>query len=163
MRLETFDDLITHQVQDLYDAEGQFAQALELMADAASDEELAAALDAHADVTRNQRARLEQVAREFGVNPKGEECAAAKGLVEEAREIVEADGDPMVKDAALIAAAQRVEHYEIAGYGTLKALARRIKNTTAARLLDETLAEERGADMLLTEIAEGWVNQEAAS
>jgi ferritin-like metal-binding protein YciE len=163
MRLETFDDLIRHQVQDLHSAERQFAEALVAMADAAGDPELEAALDGHVDVTRLQIERLEEVARALGVNPRGDECAAAKGLVEEALEIVEVDGDPMVKDAALIAAAQRVEHYEIAGYGTLLALARRIKNTNAARLLDETLAEERGADLLLTEIAEGWINQEAAN
>jgi ferritin-like metal-binding protein YciE len=163
MKLETFQDLITHQVQDLYSAEQQFAEALPAMADAASDEELQNALETHVNVTRKQIDRLEKVAKELGVKPGGHDCAAAEGLVEEGREVIEMDGDPMVRDAAIIAAAQRMEHYEIAGYGTLKALAQRIKNKNAARLLDETLEEERGADMLLTEIAEGWVNEEAAS
>jgi ferritin-like metal-binding protein YciE len=163
MKLETFEDLIRHQVQDLYSAEQQFAAAQPLMAEAASDPELEDALEAHVEVTRQQIARLEEVARELGVVPDGHECAAAKGLVEEGQEVIKGEGDPMVRDAALIAAAQRVEHYEIAGYGTLKALAKRIGNEKAAKLLDETLAEERGADLQLTEIAEGWVNQEAAS
>lgn len=163
MKLETFEDLIRHQVQDLYSAEQQFAAAQPQMAEAASDPELEDALEAHVEVTRQQIRRLEEVARELGVAPEGHECVAAKGLVEEGEEIIKGDGDPMVRDAALIAAAQRVEHYEIAGYGTLKALARRIGNDKAAKLLDETLAEERGADLQLTEIAEGWINKEAAS
>ncbi len=163
MQLQTFHDLIRHQVQDLYSAEEQFAAAQPAMVAAAADPDLAAALEGHLDVTREQIARLERVAAEFCVRPQGHRCAAAKGLVEEGHEIVTVEADPMVRDAALIAAAQRIEHYEIAGYGTLKALARRIGNDTAVRLLEETLAEERGADLLLSEIAEGWVNREAAS
>jgi ferritin-like metal-binding protein YciE len=163
MKLETFQDLIEHQVQDLYSAEKQFAKALPMMAEAASDEELQGAFDTHLDVTKKQIDRLEQVAKAFGVKPGGHDCAAAEGLVEEGQEVIEMEGDPMVRDAALIAAAQRIEHYEIAGYGTLKALAKRVRNDRAAMLLDETLSEERGADLELTEIAEGWVNKEAAS
>jgi ferritin-like metal-binding protein YciE len=163
MKLETFQDLIEHQIQDLYSAEQQFAEALPKMAEAASDEELQHAFDSHGDVTKKQIARLEQVAKAFGVKPGGHDCAAAEGLVEEGQEVIEMEGDPMVRDAALIAAAQRIEHYEIAGYGTLKALAKRVRNDRAAMLLDETLSEERGADLELTEIAEGWVNKEAAS
>jgi ferritin-like metal-binding protein YciE len=163
MRLDSFDDLIQHQVQDLFSAEQQFAEAMPELSEAATDADLAAALETHLEVTHQQIERLRQIARSLGVKEQGDECAAARGLVEEAREVVETDGDAMVKDAALIAAAQRMEHYEIAGYGTLKALAHRIGNAEAARLADETLAEERGADLLLTEIAEDHVNEEAAS
>jgi ferritin-like metal-binding protein YciE len=163
MKLETFQDLIEHQVQDLYSAEKQFAKALPNMAEAATDEELQGAFDTHLDVTKKQIDRLEQVAKALNVKPGGHTCAAAEGLVEEGQEVIEMEGDPMVRDAALIAAAQRIEHYEIAGYGTLKALAQRVRNDRAVKLLDETLAEERGADVQLTEIAEGWINEEAAS
>jgi ferritin-like metal-binding protein YciE len=163
MQLDSFEDLIQHQVQDLFSAEQQFAEAMPELSEAATHPDLAAALETHLDVTHEQIERLRRIARALGVREQGDECAAARGLVEEAREVVETDGDAMVKDAALIAAAQRIEHYEIAGYGTLKALAKRIGNTEAARLADESLAEERGADLQLTEIAEDQVNKEAAS
>lgn len=163
MRLDSFDDLIQHQVQDLYSAEHQFAEAMPEMIEAATDADVVDALEGHLEVTHEQIDRLRQIARALGVEPEGDDCAGARGLVEEAREVVSSDGDPMVKDAALIAGAQRIEHYEIAGYGTLKALAERIGNAEAARLADETLAEERGADLQLTEIAEDHVNQQAAT
>jgi ferritin-like metal-binding protein YciE len=150
-------------VQDLYSAEQQFLAAMPTMAEAAGDAELQDALEGHVEVTRMQIERLEEIARHLGVEPEGHDCAAAEGLVEEGLEVARNDGDPVVRDAAIIAAAQRIEHYEIAGYGTLRALAQRIGNTQAASLADETLAEERGADFQLTEIAEGWINEEAAS
>lgn len=162
-KLETFEDLIQLQVQDLYSAERQFADAQPDMAEAATDSDLRDALEQHAEVTRGQIERLEAVARQLGVETGGKVSAAAKGLIEDGVELVKTGGDPAVVDAALIAAQQRIEHYEIAGYGTLRALAKRIGNGKATRLLEETLAQERGADLLLTELAEGSVNKEAAS
>ncbi|CAN5834460.1 ferritin-like domain-containing protein [soil metagenome] len=163
MKLETFEDLIAHQVKDLYSAEKQFAAAQPAMAEIATDPDLRDALETHVETTHLQIERLKTIAGELGVATGGVTCAAAKGLVEEGMELLETDGDPAVLDAALIAAAQRIEHYEIAGYGTLRALARRLGRTKAVRLIDETLAEERGADVLLTELAESSVNREAAS
>ena len=163
MKLDTFQDLIQHQIQDLYSAEKQFAAALPKMAASTRDEELQSAFETHLGVTKKQIDRLEQVAEAFGVKPGGHTCAAAEGLVEEGQDVIDMDGDPMVLDAALIAAAQRIEHDEIAGYVTLKALAQRVKSDRAAKPLDETLAEERGADVQLTEIAEGLIDEEVAS
>lgn len=163
MKLDTFEDLIAHQVKDLYSAEKQFAAAQPAMAGVASDTDLRDALETHVETTVRQIDRLEAIARELGVTTGGVVCVAAKGLVEEGKELLDADGDPAVVDAALIAAAQRIEHYEIAGYGTLRALARRLGRSKAVRLIDETLAEERGADVLLTELAESSINPEAAS
>ncbi|CAN5644815.1 ferritin-like domain-containing protein [soil metagenome] len=163
MSLNSLEDLLTEQLQDLYSAEVQFAEAQPKMAEAASDDALRDALETHLEVTRGQVARLEQVAKVLGVNLQGKTCHAARGLVREGQETVAQEGDPFVKDAALIAAAQRIEHYEIAGYGTVCAFAKRLGYKEAERLLQETLAEERGADMLLNELAEGSINREAAS
>lgn len=162
-KLASFDDLIQTEVQDLYSAEQQFLEALPSVAEAISDDELRDAIEQHATVTQQQIERLEEIARLLGVTLDGEKCIAAEALIEEGRKLMQAGGDPMVLDAALIGAAQRMEHYEIAGYGTLAALANRIGNSAAARLAAETLAEERGADELLTEIAERSVNDAAAS
>src|SRR5690606_10042314 len=162
-KLASFDDLIQTEVQDLYSAEQQFLEALPSVAEAISDDELRDAIEQHATVTQRQIERLEEIARLLGVTLDGEKCIAAEALIEEGRKLMQAGGDPMVLDAALIGAAQRMEHYEIAGYGTLAALANRIGNSAAARLAAETLAEERGADELLTEIAERSVNDAAAS
>lgn len=163
MSLNSFEDLIAEQLQDLYSAERQFAEAQPKMAAAAASEDLKDALEGHVEVTRGQIERLEQVAKLLGVDLQGKTCEAAKGLVREGQDVVRQDGDPFVKDAAIIAAAQRIEHYEIAGYGTARALAKQLGNREAQRLLEETLAEERGADLLLTELAEGSINKEAAS
>lgn len=162
-KLASFDDLIQTEVQDLYSAEQQFLEALPSVAEAITDDELRDAIEQHATVTQRQIERLEEIARLLGVTLDGEKCIAAEALIEEGRKLMQAGGDPMVLDAALIGAAQRMEHYEIAGYGTLAALANRIGNSAAARLATETLAEERGADELLTEIAERSVNDAAAS
>lgn len=162
-KLASFDDLIQTEVQDLYSAEQQFLEALPSVAEAITDDELRDAIEQHATVTQQQIERLEEIARLLGVTLDGEKCIAAEALIEEGRKLMQAGGDPMVLDAALIGAAQRMEHYEIAGYGTLAALANRIGNSAAARLAAETLAEERGADELLTEIAERSVNDAAAS
>ncbi len=163
MKLDTFEDLIRHQVQELYAAEKQFAQAQPMMAEATTDPDLRDALEQHVDITRGQIERLERVAQMLGVSHTGGNSATAKALVDEGVRISGIDADPAVRDAALIAAAQRIEHFEIAGYGTLRALAKRVGQNQAARLVEETLAEERGVDMMLTEMAEGWINKRAAN
>ncbi len=162
-KLASFEDLIKHEVQDMYSAEQQFAQALPKVAEAATSPELRDALEQHVTVTEGQIRRLEKIAEALGVDPNGEKCIGAEALIEEGNKIIQAGGDPMVLDAGIIGAAQKMEHYEIAGYGTLAALANRIGNKEAARLAAETLEEEKGADMLLTEIAERSVNEAAAS
>jgi ferritin-like metal-binding protein YciE len=161
--LNTFNDLFLHQLEDLYDAEHQLLEALPKMADAASSSDLKNAFNTHLLETRDHVKRLEQVFRMIGKDPKRTTCPAMKGLVKEGSEAIGATGDPKVKDAALIASAQRVEHYEIAGYGTLRTLARQVGLNEAAMLLQKTLDEEGNADKKLTRIAESHVNQEAAS
>lgn len=161
-KLETFEDLLESQVQDMHSAEKQFAQALPKVAEAASDPKLREAIERHAEVTRQHVERVEEIGKELGVRTNGKTCHAAEGLVKEGKEILKMDGDPDVIDAALIGAAQRMEHYEIAAYGTLAALARRVGNDAAARLAEKTLSEEREADQMLTQIAESSVNRAAA-
>lgn len=163
MSLNSFDDLIKEQLQDLYSAEKQFAEAQPAMAEAASDPALRDALEQHVQVTKEQIERLEKIAKELGFSASGKTCVAAKGLVEEGKEIVEKGGDPMVVDAALIAAAQRIEHYEIAGYGTLRAHVKRLGKQHVEQLLEQTLEEERGVDVLLTDMAERFINKQAAA
>jgi len=163
MNLDTFSDLFTQKLRKLYDAENQFAENQPKLAEAAADEELRVALEGHVEVTKVQLERLVQIGDMLGVTLEGETCGAAQALVKEGQEIVKADGDPFVKDAALVAAAQAIEHYEIAGYGTASAYARRLGYGDIDKLLQQTLAEERGADTLLTDIAETSINAQAAS
>lgn len=162
LNLDSFDDLYVAQLQDLYSAEDQLVDALPKMAEAASHPELKRAFQDHLEVTRQQKDRLAQILESLGEDPGGETCEAMKGLVKEGEEIVKADADDAVRDAGLIAAAQRVEHYEIAGYGTVRTFADRLGRADDARLLDQTLAEEKDADGLLNRIAESVVNPDAA-
>jgi ferritin-like metal-binding protein YciE len=160
--LNTFDDLFTHQLEDVYDAEHQLIEALPLMANAASSSDLKNAFNTHLMETREQAKRLEQVFQILGKEPSRTTCPAMKGLIKEGNETIKASGDPKVKDAALIASAQRVEHYEIAAYGTLRTLATQIGQTDAARLFQKTLDEEGNTDKKLTKLAESHINAEAA-
>ena len=160
---DKLDDLYHEQLQDLYDAEQRLTKALPKMRDAAHSPQLKQAFDSHLSETEAQVTRLEKCFELFGQSPKAKTCEAMKGLISEGDEMVNAKGDPDVKDAALIAAAQRVEHYEIAGYGTLRNLARRVGQTQAVSLLQQTLDEEGNADKKLTSIAEGTVNPAAAA
>ena len=162
LTLENLDTLLVLQLRDLYSAETQLIEALPKMAEAAHAPELKQAFHSHLGETRRQKDRLEQAFRAMGQKPETETCEAMQGLVSEGQEIIDMDGDPDVKDAALIAAAQRVEHYEIAGYGCARAFARRKGRTQVAALLQETLDEEKKADELLTAIAEDSVNVQAA-
>ena len=161
--LNSFDDLFSHQLEDLYDAELQLTEAMPKMADAASAGDLRNAFNTHLMETRDQVKRLEQVFQRLGKSPKRQSCPAMKGLIKEGQEAISATGDPSVKDAALIASAQRVEHYEIAAYGTLRTLARQVGLNDVASLLQKTLDEEGSCDKKLTAIAESHINQQAAA
>ena len=161
MRLTTLDKLFHHELKDLYDAEHQIVKALPKLAAVANNPELARAFEEHLAQTREHISRLDAVFGEIGETPSRETCAGMKGLLEEGSKVMEEDADPVVKDAALISAAQRVEHYEMAAYGTLRTWARILGHEDSARLLDETLDEEEGTDSALTGIAQG-INPEAA-
>ena len=158
----TLEDLFVQQIEDLYDAEKRLTSALPKMADKATSPALKQAFQSHLKETEGQIRRLEQVFELLNKTPERETCAAMKGLIQEGSDVVDAKGDEDVIDAALIAAAQRVEHYEIAGYGTVRNLAKRLGHTEAADLLQQTLDEEGAADQKLTQIAEGQVNTAAA-
>lgn len=154
LNLENLEDLLVAQLKDLLSAEEQLIKALPKMADAAHAPALKQAFRNHLEETKHQKTRLEQALRELGQEPKAETCEAMKGLIAEGKEMIDAEGDPEVKDAGLIAAAQRVEHYEIAGYGCVRSFAHRLGHQNVAHLLEETLAEERNADNLLTHVAD---------
>ena len=154
-------DLFVNQIEDLYDAENRIIRALPKMVDAASSRELKTAFETHLGETRQHIERLDAIFRELNRTPTRETCEAMKGLIQEGEEMVTAKGDLSVRDAALIAAAQRIEHYEIACYGTVRAFARQLGINEAARLLESTLREEEAADKKLTEIAETEVNERA--
>ena len=162
MTLDNLEELLVHQLVDLYSAESQLIDALPKMADAASNAALANAFRTHLAETRQQKTRLEQVFKHLGREPESETCEAMEGLIQEGQEVLAADGDPSVKDAALIAAAQRVEHYEMAGYGCARTFARQLGHTAVADLLQQTLNEEGNTDKRLTQIAESLVNPQAA-
>jgi ferritin-like metal-binding protein YciE len=147
----------------LYDAEQRITKALPKMTNAANAPALKQAFESHLRETEGHVGRLERIFEALGVDTKRETCLAMKGLIDEGEEMVEAKGDPDIKDAALIAAAQRVEHYEMAGYGTARAFARRLGNNQAVTLLEQTLGEEKSADEKLTRIAESQVNLRATA
>jgi ferritin-like metal-binding protein YciE len=167
MKLNSLRDVFAEQVNDLRSAEQQLVAALPKMAGAASSDELRQAFEEHLNQTRDHLDRIEDVIATTGVTSTGEECKGMKGLIEEGEGIISATGDPMAKDAALIAAAQRVEHYEIAAYGTVVTLADHLDLDEAKDVLGQTLDEEGAADKLLTKIATGGmfkagVNERAA-
>lgn len=162
MSLNSLQDLFVEQLQDLYSAEQQFAEAQVKVADATSSGELKQGIQMHIEQTKEQIGRLEQVAETLGLGSlKGKTCQAAKGLVAEAEELLEEDGDASVKDAGIIAALQRVEHYEMAGYGTVVAYARRLGHEDAVPLLEQTLEEEKATDAKLSQLAETSINAQA--
>ncbi|HEY1784582.1 MAG TPA: ferritin-like domain-containing protein [Pirellulales bacterium] len=154
INLDTLDDLLVAQLKDLLSAEEQLIKALPKMAEAAHAPALKQAITTHLQETKNQKTRLQQALRELGQEPQSETCEAMKGLIAEGKEMIDAEGDSDVKDSGLIAAAQRVEHYEIAGYGCARSFALRLGRSSVAHLLEETLNEERHADQLLTQVAD---------
>jgi len=161
MKLETLKDLYIEELRDVYDAENQILKALPKMAKAASAEGLRDAFQEHEDVTKGQVDRLDQIFDRLGSRAKGKKCKAMEGLVEEAKELMSEDAAEEVLDAGLIAAAQRVEHYEIAVYGTLRTYAEQLGFDEDAELLQETLDEEKETDKKLSELAVDCVNVEA--
>jgi ferritin-like metal-binding protein YciE len=161
MKLESLHDLYLDELKDLYSAENQLLKALPKMAKAASAPDLQAAFTDHLEETRGHVARLEKIFKKLDISPKGKKCKAMEGLVEEGAEVMGEDAAPAVMDAALIAAGQRVEHYEMAGYGCVRTFARLLGFEDAADLLQETLDEEGAADKKLTELAETVINIEA--
>ena len=162
MTLNSLGDLFVVQLQDLYDAEQRLTQALPKMAEAASNSTLKTAFQSHLRETENHVARLEKIFGVMDMNADRETCQAMKGLIAEGEEAIGASGDAAVRDAALIAAAQRVEHYEIAGYGTVRTLALQLGREDIAATLQKTLDEEGACDKKLTKIAESSVNVGAA-
>ena len=159
--IKTLDDLFVHTLQDIYYAEQQITKNLPKMIDKVSDSQLKQGLQSHLAETKNQVTRLEQVFEMHGESPKAVNCPAIDGILEEAQEIMGDASDAEVLDAAALAAAQAVEHYEIARYGTLIAWARELGRNDCATVLRQTLAEEKAADAKLTQIAEARVNRVA--
>jgi ferritin-like metal-binding protein YciE len=160
--IETLDDLFVHTLRDIYYAENQILKALPKMIENVGDRTLRQALVDHLDQTRQHVERLDQVFEMHGTEPKGVDCPAIDGIIEEANEIVADVSDKQVLDAAIIAAAQAVEHYEITRYGTLATWAKQLGREDCASILVDTLEEEKEADETLTDIAKGRVNAEAA-
>ncbi len=163
MALETLHDLYVDELRDLYNAENQLLTALPKMATAASAPELAAAFNEHLTETKIHIERLETVFKELDTSPKGKKCKAMEGLLAEGKDLLAEDADPSVMDAALIAMAQRVEHYEMAGYGCVRTFARLLGEDEAADLLQATLDEEGAVDKKLTQLAESVINADAIS
>jgi len=159
---DSLDDLLIEQIEDLYDAERRLCKALPRMADAASDPKLREAFLDHLGETQGQIKRLQSAFEMLDREPTRDACDAMKGLIREGEEMIHAGGDRRVRDAALIAVAQRIEHYEIAGYGVVCSLAQSVGRDDIAGLLHDTLEEERAADESLTRLAESSVNREAA-
>lgn len=163
MKLESLRELLVDELKDLYSAENQLVKALPKMAKAAASPELKAAFEEHLEETKGQVDRLVTIFEQLEGSPKGKKCKAMEGLVEEGSDVIDAEGDDSVKDAALICAAQKVEHYEMAGYGCARTFATLLGLDEVADLLQETLDEEGNADKKLTELAETVINVEAAT
>ncbi|HSJ15103.1 MAG TPA: ferritin-like domain-containing protein [Longimicrobiales bacterium] len=161
MPLESLQDLYVEELRDLYNAEQQIITALPKMAEGANNPELRAAFEEHLAVTRQQVDRLETIFKDLSQKPTGKKCKGMEGLIEEGKEMLEEGRDPDVLDAALIGAAQRVEHYEIAAYGTVRNFARQLGLDRHVALLQQTLDEEGETDKRLTSLAESGVNEQA--
>jgi len=161
MKIESMEDLFVEQIEDLYDAEQRLVKALPKMAEASTSPALRQAFESHLGETKGHVQRLEQVFQIVRKKPKGLTCDAMKGLIEEGEDMVSNTDQSPLRDAGLIAAANRVEHYEIAAYGTVRALAKTLGIAEAVSLLEATLMEEKKADEKLTKLAHTSVNQEA--
>ena len=159
--MKTLEDLLAHELKDLLSAEKQITKALPKMIKATSSDDLRQALQGHFDETQQHLSRLEQICQQLDIPTRGAKCPAMEGIIEEGDEALKADMEDMVRDAAIIAACQRVEHYEIAGYGCARTFAQQCGHQEIADLLQQTLDEEKAADEKLTQIAMGHVNEEA--
>jgi ferritin-like metal-binding protein YciE len=163
MEMESLRDLYVDELKDLWSAEKQLVKALPKMAKAATNPELSKAFTTHLHQTEQHLQRLEQIFDELGETPRGKKCVGMEGLIEEGVQLVSEDPEPEVLDAGLIMKAQHVEHYEIAGYGTVRTFARLLGNENQAELLQQTLDEEGETNKLLTQLAESSINLEAVS
>jgi len=163
MKLNTLEDLLHHELKDLYSAENQLVKALPKMAKAANNDELRGGFEHHLEQTKGHVERLDQIAEMLGVKLTGHKCKAMEGLIKEGAELISEDADENTKDAGLIGAAQRVEHYEIAAYGTATCLAKQLGHGDVASLLHETLQEEKDTDEKLTEVAKSAIYAEAVA
>jgi len=162
MQLEALKDLYIHELKDLYSAEQQLVKALPKMAKAARNKELAAGFQEHLEQTKGHAQRLEQILSGHKQTSRGPKCKGMEGIVAEGAELIEEEADEEIKDAGLISAAQRVEHYEIAGYGTARTYADLLNDKEGANLLEMTLEEEKATDQKLTKLAKSAVNVAAA-
>jgi ferritin-like metal-binding protein YciE len=162
MKLDSLENLFVHELKDLLSAEKQLVKALPKMAKGANSSALQSAIKEHLEQTKGHVERLEKIFGLLGKSPRAEHCKAMEGLVEEGADLLEEEGSATVKDAALIGAAQRVEHYEIAAYGTTRTLAELLGHDEAVDLLQQTLDEEKATDEKLTELATSEINPEAA-
>ncbi len=162
MKLNTLKDLYIHELKDLYSAEKQLIKALPKMAKAATNEKLAAGFEKHLEETKEHATRLEQILEKHGQTTRGPKCKGMEGLIEEGKEMIEEEGDEEVRDAGLISAAQRVEHYEIAGYGCARTYAQLLGDKDGVKLLQQTLDEEGATDKKLTDLATTTINVAAS-
>jgi ferritin-like metal-binding protein YciE len=153
--IESLNDLFVEQLRDLYDAENQLIKALPKMAEGANSDELRQGFEEHLEQTKEHAQRIETIFEQLGQKAKAKKCKGMEGLIKEGSEVLDEDMSEDVKDAAIIAAAQRVEHYEIAAYGTVRTFANLLGETEAATLLEQTLEEEKETDDKLTQLAEG--------
>jgi ferritin-like metal-binding protein YciE len=160
MSIDNLQELFVEQLRDLYDGEDQIIETLPKLIDKANSPELKSALQEHLDITRRQKARLEQIFNSLGQKASGETCTGMKGIISEGDSLVADAKDPSVRDASIIAAAQRVEHYEMAGYGTVRTYAEQLGKQSFATMLEQTLQEEKDADLKLSQIASS-INIEA--
>ncbi|WP_019988009.1 DUF892 family protein [Rudanella lutea] len=156
------DEFMEHTIQDLYSAEQQALEAMPQLAERVQNDKLRQAFTTHMRETEQQLQRLEQIAQQLGIEPEGEVCLAMQGLIEEAQDLIDQLEDGELADAAIIGAAQKMEHYEIASYGTARTLAQQAGQQQVAELLEQTLNEEKATDEKLTVIATSGVNQQAA-
>ncbi len=154
-KIATLQQAFVEEIRDLYDAEKQLTRSLPKMAKASSSEELRNAFREHLEITKGQVARLEQVFQMLDEKARSRPCKGMKGLIEEGQEHIDTNAEPSVKDLALIGAAQKVEHYEISGYGTVRTMAQQLDRKDIANLLEETLKEEEATDKKLTQVAKG--------
>src|SRR6185312_61836 len=161
-KVTTMEELFLEELRDLYDAETQLTKALPKMSKAAASDDLRDAFDEHLGETENQVERLKRIFELVGEKPTGKKCVAMTGLIKEGDEMVGESNETAVRDAGLIAAAQKVEHYEISGYGSARTHAELLGNDEAARLLEETPHEEKAADEKLNQLAKSMINREAA-
>jgi ferritin-like metal-binding protein YciE len=162
MELSSLRELYISELRDLYSAENQILKALPKMAKTASSDELKNGFNEHLEQTKTHVERLEQIFKNLDVSPKGKKCKGMEGLIEEGKELMQEDAEPEVLDAGLICAAQKVEHYEMAGYGCVRTYARVLGDEEAAELLQQTLQEEEETDKKLTDLAESSINLQAA-